>query len=233
MLNSFSTMILAAGFGKRMLPLTLNLPKPLIKINGITLFDNTINFLQSLGCKQIVINTHYKHEHIAEAIRKNNFMKNIELIYENEILDTGGGIKNAISNFKNKSILVTNADIFWQNSNFNDVKNLINNFSSQDLCKLLLVEKKYAFGLKKNTGDFTMSNGKVRRYVDGDQIIYYSGMQMINLEVFNNIEENKFSLNTVWNSLIQKNLLMGQLMSSNWFHVGDTQGLNIFNKINS
>ena len=78
-----------------------------------------------------------------------------------------------------------------------------------------------------------MSNGKVRRYVDGDQIIYYSGMQMINLEVFNNIEENKFSLNTVWNSLIQKNLLMGQLMSSNWFRVGDTQGLNIFNKINS
>ena len=78
-----------------------------------------------------------------------------------------------------------------------------------------------------------MSNGKVRRYVDGDQIIYYSGMQMINLEVFNNIEENKFSLNTVWNSLIQKNLLMGQLMSSNWFHVGDTQGLNILNKINS
>ena len=62
MLNSFSTMILAAGFGKRMLPLTSNLPKPLIKINGITLFDNTINFLQSLGCKQIVINTHYKHD---------------------------------------------------------------------------------------------------------------------------------------------------------------------------
>ena len=123
--------------------------------------------------------------------------------------------------------------MLFRSSNLNDVKNLINNFSSQDLCKLLLVEKKYTFGLKKNTGDFTMSNGKVRRYVDGDQIIYYSGMQMINLEVFNNIEENKFSLNTVWNSLIQKNSLMGQLMSSNWFHVGDTRGLNIFNKINS
>ena len=59
---------------------------------------------------------------------------------------------------------------------------------------LLLVEKKYAFGLKKNIGDFTMSNGKVRRYLDGDQIIYYSGMQMINLEIFGDIKENKFSL---------------------------------------
>ena len=231
MLESFSSMILAAGFGKRMLPLTSNLPKPLLKINGVTLFENTISFLQSLGCKQIVANTHYKHEHFAEAIRKNNFMKNIELIYEKEILDTGGGIKNAISNFKNRNILVTNADVFWQNSNLNDVKNLINNFSPKDLCKLLLVEKKNTFGLKKNNGDFAISNDKVRRYVNGDQIIYYSGMQMINLEVFNNIEENKFSLNTVWDSLIQKNLLKGQLMSSNCFHVGDIKGLIKVKKI--
>lgn len=229
--KSFSSMILAAGFGKRMLPLTSNLPKPLVKINGITLFENTISFLQSLGCKKIVVNTHYKHEHFAEAIRKNNFMKNTELIYEKEILDTGGGIKNAISNFKNRNILVTNADVFWQNSNFNDVKNLINNFSSKDLCKLLLVKKQNAFGLKKNNGDFVISNDKVRRYLDGDQIIYYSGMQMINLEVFNNIEENKFSLNVVWDSLIEKNLLKGQLMSSSCFHVGDIKGLNKVKKI--
>ena len=233
MSNSFSAMILAAGYGERMLPLTSNLPKPLIKIKGITLLDNMINFLQNLGCEQIVINTHYKHEQISEVIRKNSFMKNIELIYEQEILDTGGGIKNAISVFKNRSILVTNADIFWQNKNLNDVKNLINNFSSTDLCNLLLVKKNNAFGLKKNTGDFTICNGNVRRYMDGDKIIYYSGMQMINLEVFSDIEENKFSLNTVWDSLIQKNILMGQLMSSNWFHVGDIQGLNIINKINS
>ena len=74
MINSFSAMILAAGYGKRLLPLTLNLPKPLIKIKDITLLDNMINFLKSLGCKQIIINTHYKHEKIAEVIRKNNFM---------------------------------------------------------------------------------------------------------------------------------------------------------------
>jgi len=233
MLNSFSAMILAAGYGKRMLPLTLNLPKPLIKIKKTTLFDNMINFLKILGCTQIVINTHYKHEQIAEVIKKNYCMHNIELIYEKKVLDTGGGIKNAISSFKNKNILVTNADIFWQNSNLNDVKNLINNFSSTDLCKLLLVEKKYAFGLKKNTGDFTISNGNVKRYVNGDQIIYYSGMQMINLEIFGDIKENKFSLNTVWDSLIKKNLLIGQLMSSNWFHVGDMQGLNIAQQIHS
>ena len=231
MSNSFSAMILAAGYGRRMLPLTSNLPKPLIKIKGVRLIDNIINFLQSLGCKQIVINTHYQHEKITQAIRKNNFAKNIELIYEKEILGTGGGIKNAISNFKNSNILVTNADIFWQNENFNDVKNLINNFSSTDSCKLLLVEKKYAFGLQKNIGDFVISNNKVKRYMDGDKVVYYSGMQMINLEVFNDIKENKFSLNAVWDFLIQKNLLMGQLMSSNWFHVGDIEGLNLFKKI--
>ena len=76
MSNSFSAMILAAGYGRRMLPLTSNLPKPLIKIKGVRLIDNIINFLQSLGCKQIVINTHYQHEKITQAIRKNNFAKN-------------------------------------------------------------------------------------------------------------------------------------------------------------
>ena len=92
----FSGMILAAGYGRRMMPLTKNLPKPLIEINGITLLDNSINFLKKLGCKDIVINTHYQHQKIKESIDRRSDKKIITLIYENDILDTGGGVKNIL-----------------------------------------------------------------------------------------------------------------------------------------
>ena len=79
---NYSGMILAAGFGKRMMPLTKNLPKPLININGITLLDNAIDFLKKLGCRQIIINTHYHHLKIEKSINRRKDTEDIELIYE-------------------------------------------------------------------------------------------------------------------------------------------------------
>ena len=105
MILNYSAMILAAGFGKRMMPLTRDIPKPLIKINGVSLLDNSINFLTKLGCKEIIINTHYQHSQIQNLINYSYNNKNIKLVYEEEILDTGGGVKNAISFFdKSKCI---------------------------------------------------------------------------------------------------------------------------------
>ena len=101
---NFSGMILAAGFGRRMLPLTKNKPKPLIKIRGITLLDNSINFLQKLGCTEIIINTHYCHSQIENLISKRHDNKIIKLVHEDKILDTGGGVKNAASCFSFKDI---------------------------------------------------------------------------------------------------------------------------------
>ena len=120
--KNFSAMILAAGFGKRLLPITERIPKPLLEINGITLLDNAINFLHKLGCEQIVVNTHYKHEQIEFQIKKHRLKEKIIIIYEKNILDTGGAVKNASFLFKNRNILITNGDIFWQNNNLIDVK---------------------------------------------------------------------------------------------------------------
>ena len=108
MLKSFSAMILAAGFGKRMLPLTKKIPKPLITINNISLLKNNIDFLFKIGCTNIVVNTHYRHELIINFVKQNYKSSNVTVSYENEILDTGGGVKNAISLFDEKKILVTN-----------------------------------------------------------------------------------------------------------------------------
>ena len=228
---SFSAMILAAGFGRRLMPLTKEIPKPLISINGITLLDNSINFLKKLGCNQIIINTHYYHSKIEKLIKKRGSTDDIILIYEKEILDTGGGVKNAIPHFTNNNLLIINCDIFWRDENLKDVKSLIYSYSSTYLPHLLIVDKKNAFGLSKKNGDFILENNRILRFRKGDEIIFYSGLQILNIDIFNEFSNNKFSFNVVWDSLINQQKLCGQIMQSNCYHVGDIQGLNLVKEL--
>ena len=227
MFKSFSAMILAAGFGKRMLHLTSKTPKPLIEINNVSLLKNSIDFLFKIGCKKIVINTHYKHKLISDFINNNYKCFNIITSYENVILDTAGGVKNAISLFDDNKILVTNCDIFWKTENENDVINIISNFQLKDECRLLLVEKENAYGMNNKKGDFFLKDGIVKRWQVNEKIFYYSGLQMISSNIFNDFISNKFSFNDVWDLQIKKNALYGNLMKSSWYHVGELKGLKI------
>ena len=116
-------MILAAGFGKRIHPLTLERPKPLLGIGDETLLSNTIKFLKLFGVKNVVINVHYLEKQIIEYIEKNKFQLDIKIVKEKEkILDTGGGILNAIKNFSNESFLVINPDTIWSSNYFKEIK---------------------------------------------------------------------------------------------------------------
>ena len=227
----FSGMILAAGFGKRMLPLTKNSPKPLIEINGITLLDNSINFLKKLGCNEIIINTHYQYLKIQDAINRRRDKDMISIIYEKELLDTGGGVKNAISYFSSNNILIINSDVYWTDKNLIDAKLIIESYSKDQLAHLLLVEKQNANGLLNNYGDFSLYKNFIKRFIQGDKIIYYAGLQILNSNIFNNFLDKKFSLNVIWNSLIQENKLCGKIMQSKWYHVGDIKSLSIVRKL--
>ena len=104
-------MILAAGYGKRMHNLTHSIPKPLLKINNKELLRHNIDFFINLGCDKIIINTHYLHDKIQLCIDDHYSDRNIILSYEPTLLNTGGGIKNALSYLENKNFIVTNSDI--------------------------------------------------------------------------------------------------------------------------
>ena len=230
-MTSFSLMILAAGYGKRMQNLTETKPKPLLKINNKELLRHNIDFFLTLGCKKIVINTHYLHEQIKNFIKKYYSDKNIQLTYEKILLNTGGGIKNALTLLGNKNFLVINVDTLWKEENKNDVLNFINNYEDTKTCKLLLSKDINFQGLKKSTGDFKLENMLVKRWEKNDPYLYYTGLQIINPLIFDLIEEKSFSINTIWNMLITNKNLRGEILNSNIAHIGDINTLNQFKDV--
>ena len=222
-------MILAAGFGKRLNPLTLNCPKPLLKIGDQTLLSNTINFLKDGGIKEVVINVHYLADQIIEYISKKKFNLKINIINEKEkILDTGGGILNALKYF-NESFICVNPDTIW---NFNYLKELekmqSNFFSNNKKCYLLLVDKKRSFD-KNLKGDFNLEKTLVKKYIYENSKYIYTGLQIINPEIFQNISEKVFSMNKIWNKLIEKDQLYALESNIDFLHVST---LDIYKKLN-
>jgi len=226
---NFNLMILAAGYGKRMKNLTDSKPKPLLEINNKELLRHNIDFFMDLGCKEIVINTHYLHEQIKDFIKKYYSNSNIQLTYESTLLNTGGGIKNALSLLGDKNFLVTNADILWKEDNKKDILNFINNYQEIESCKLLLAKDTNFKGLKKSTGDFILENSLVKRWKKNDPPLYYTGLQIINPSIFKLTEEKSFSLNKLWDLLIANKNLQGKILYSNIVHIGDINAFNQFN----
>ena len=225
---NFNLMILAAGYGKRMKNLTESKPKPLLEINNKELLRHNIDFFKDLGCKAIIINTHYLHEQIKHFVEKYYSNSNIQLIHESTLLNTGGGIKNVLSLLGDNNFLVTNADILWKKENKKDVLNFIKKYQEIQTCKLLLAKDINFKGLKKSMGDFKLQNGLVQRWKKNDPHLYYTGLQIINPHIFKLIDDQCFSLNVLWDLLIANNNLEAYVSNSTIIHIGDINALNQF-----
>ena len=212
-------MILAAGFGKRLLPLTLKNPKPLLKIWNETLLSNTIKFLQLSGIEEVVINTHYLEKQIVNYINKKKFNLKINIIKEKKILDTGGGVLNAIDNFKNKPFLVINPDTIWNLHYIKELKLMEKKYLKKKCC-LLLVNKKKSFD-KNFLGDFELKVNLIKNTKNNKNNFIYTGLQIINPNVFSNEDIKFFSIKKVWDRLIEKKELYGMESNINFLHVSN------------
>ena len=226
-MSKITLLILCAGFGKRMLNLTLDTPKPLLKYENKVMLGNTINFFRDIGFENIFINTHYLHDKI-EVYINNNFNKfGINLIYEPIILGTGGAVKNILKLNKTEKICVVNSDIFWKKENKFDVIQFLQDYKKVDNCKILLSKRDNFMGLKKKEGDFTIHDKLIYHWNFGDEILYYSGLQVVSKKIFSN-KKNIFSMTEIWNNLISQKKLMGEVISSRIMHIGDKKSLEEF-----
>ena len=214
-------MILCAGFGKRLHPLTFSSPKPLLKIGDQTLLSNTLHMLEQHGIKKAVINIHYLGNHIIDYINKNKFSMAITIVNEKDkILDTGGGILNAIEHFSNEPFIVINPDTIWNSNYLNELKIMEKEFSmnKKNKCSLLVVNKNKSFDQALN-GDFNLENNLVTRK-DTDELKYiYTGFQIVKPDIFDHSNLKVFSINKIWDKLIQDKVLTGKESNINFLHV--------------
>ena len=212
-------MILAAGYGKRMLPLTEITPKPLIKIGPKNLLERSIELLIKIGVREIVLNTYHLSHKIEEFVKKKNYEASINLIREEKLLDTGGGILNATKQFEDDPFFVLNPDTIWNKNYYEELKILENFYFTTKKPALLLVDKKKSHD-KSFKGDFNFTNNQIiTREKTNDYI--FTGAQIINRSIFNGMQKNFFSMNLIWDQLIQKKILLAQESNQTFFHVNN------------
>ena len=210
-------MILAAGLGKRMQPLTLKIPKPLLEINNCTLLERAINLLISYGVQEISINVHYLPDQIKSFINRKKFKVKITISNEeNLLLDTGGGVLKGTQNFGDNPFFVINPDTVWSKHYLAELKSLETIYLKNNKPTLLLVNKKLSID-PSFKGDFNLNNEKISRGSENQFI--FTGLQIINRSVFTNEKSEVFSMNKVWNKLIKDNNLQGLESNQKFYHL--------------
>ena len=222
-----TALILCAGIGKRLNPLTLEKPKPLLEINNMNLLENTINLIRELGIKKIFLNTFHLKDQISDYLKEKKFDISVDIISDgHEILDTGGGIRNMINNSKEKNFLIFNPDTIWDSNYLKSIKQMNEFFENNNIKNILLVvNKKLSFD-KKLKGDFNLKKNLLSRNTENEYI--YTGCQIFSKDLLNNNQKKIFSVTEIWNELIAKNSLFGFDSSSKFYHLTD---LEIYNKL--
>lgn len=232
-----TAMVLAAGLGMRMRPLTLDTPKPLLKVGGQTMLDTVLDRLVAVGTRRAVINLHYLGENIRAHLKNRS---DIEILFsqEDELLDTGGGIKHALAHLGSDPIFVINSDLPWMDAGQPALKRLAEKFNPDKIDALLLLmrlAKARGFGGAK--GDFYMEdNGEGfgpldRLDMPPPRPYVFISAQIIKPPLFTNYAQTVFSTNLVWDAAEEKGRLFGLTHTGTCFHVGTPPDLMLANQL--
>ena len=215
-----TAIILCAGYGKRLTPLTLEKPKPLLDLFNKTLLEHTLNLVEKLNIKKVKLNTFYLPKKIENFFINKNFKLEIDIINDGEkILDTGGGIFNMIKNLNEEDFLVLNPDTFWDENYLEYIKKMEKLYFNQAIKNILLIVHKNLSFDKNLNGDFNLNINNLNRENPRDFI--YTGCQILNKKILSNFSNSKFSINDVWNILIKENNLFGFESKNKFIHVTD------------
>ena len=221
-----TALILCAGFGKRLNPITLGTPKPLLKIKDLTLLDHCINLIINLNIKKIIINSFYLKEQINEFVKNHNYNIEIKVVEDGEsILDTGGGVLNLIDKSKEDDFLIFNPDTIWSKDNTSEINQMISLYFTKKLDNmLLLVNRDLSFD-KKLRGDFGLENNLINK---NQKNYIYTGCQILNKSILKNEKIINFSITKIWFNLIKNKQLNGFESKLKFCHVTN---LEIFKKL--
>jgi N-acetyl-alpha-D-muramate 1-phosphate uridylyltransferase len=230
-----TAMVLAAGFGTRMRPLTNTTPKPLLEVGGITMLDRALDKLQAVGVKRVVVNVSYLASQIEEHLLSRRDIK-IIISPESEPLETGGGVKHALAWLGDEPVYIINADLPWEDAPTpaeGALLRLAKNWDSQRMdALLLLLERQKACGFG-DRGDFARdADGRLRRANMTQPFPYvFIAAQIVTPEIYRTITEKKFSNNIIFDAAEAAGRLYGIVHDGTCFHVGTPADLLEANRL--
>ena len=222
-----TALILCAGFGKRLKPITLNTPKPLLEIKHVSMLERCINLIEKLGIQKILINTFYLKDQFSVFLNNKNFNLDIKIIEDGKhILDTGGGIQNMVQHSNENNFIIFNPDTIWSKNYKNEILEMEKMYFSKKLENiLLLANKKLSFD-KKLKGDFNLKNNLINK--ESEKEFIYIGCQIIKKKLFIKEKIKNYSILEIWNDLLDQKKLFGYESQQDFYHLTD---LDIFKKL--
>ena len=213
-----TALILCAGYGKRLSPLTLTIPKSLLTIKEVTILENCIKLIESLGIKKIIVNTFYLKEKIENFFKIKKFNVDIQIINDGKIiLNTGGGILNMINSSNESDFLILNPDTVWGKNSVEVIQNMEKFYFSNKIKNILLLVSKTLSFDKKLKADFNLIENKIKK--NNQNNLIYTGCQIINRSLFESYTVNNFSISEIWNKLLNKNQLFGYESLEDFYHL--------------
>lgn len=231
-----AAMILAAGLGTRMRPLTEDRPKPLIEVGGKALIDWAVDWVLAAGVKRVVVNTHYHADQLEAHLAARDWKRagvSLDIVREEERLETGGGVRNALDKLGDGPFFVVNSDSVFINGPTHGLRALAARWDPAIMDALLLLHPTpYAIGYA-GRGDFTMDQlGQLIRREESEVAPYlFSGAQILTARAFADTPEGAFSLNTVYDRALEAGRLYGLHHDGIYIHVGSPDVLDMADQI--
>lgn len=221
-----TAMVFAAGLGKRLRPLTETTPKPLLEVAGRTILDRVLDRVAAAAIAKAVVNTHYLSDRIAAHLATRD-KPEIVISYEPELLETGGGVKNALPLLGPAPFYVINGDVVWRDGARDTLIRLGRDFDDSTMDGLLLVNPVVNSGDYRGPGDFVLDQmGHIRRRREREIVPFvFTGIQILHPRLFEKSPDGPFSLNLLYDRAIENGRLYGIVHDGEWFHIGSAAGL--------
>jgi len=222
-----TAIVLAAGLGKRMMPITATLPKPLVKVAGQSLIDFALDKLHEGGLESVVVNVHHFAD-MLEAHLRNRAAPRILISDERDaLLETGGGVKKALPLLGSEPFITFNSDSLWIEGNEPNLKRLVRSWDPDRMDILMLVAPLSTSIGFEGPGDFHMDeSGRLRRRgTDPSAPFAYAGVAIVKPELVHGTPDGAFSANAFYDRAIARERLYGLCMEGQWLHVGEPQAI--------
>ena len=220
-------MILAAGLGTRMRPLTDDIPKPLVVVHGRTLIDHSLDRLEAAGVEEVVVNVHYRADQMEAHLRSRKFPRVIISDERDQLMDTGGGAAKALSHFKGEPFFYLNSDSIWREGTRDALQDMLARWDAGEMDALMLLAAGVRSTGYDGTGDFMMDQmGRLTpRPEKRIAPFVWAGVQIIHPKAFEGCPSGPFSTWWVWKRAIDRGRLFGIRLNGLWMHVGSPAGL--------